>query len=113
VSRWVDCNQLAIWLYDAIEDLVWPLAVPVTVGELETYCGVALDSVGARLEAELAGSLDAEGTLTIEGSASGADIAEDTGRVGRLVDGVWSGSFSEGTTTGDLSGAFTGTRAEP
>ncbi|RLB52718.1 MAG: hypothetical protein DRJ42_14035 [Deltaproteobacteria bacterium] len=111
LATWVDCNQLATWLYDSIDSLIWPISVPVSVGTLEGYCTTALDAVGARLEAELAGSLDADGVLTIRGTVTGSDIDEDTGRVGALVDGAWSGSFTEGAVTGDVTGVFTGARA--
>ena len=110
LASWVDCNQLAVWLSDSIDSLIWPLSGP-SVSTLETYCGDALDSVGARLEAELAGRLGADGLLTIEGSATGSDIDTDTGRVGSLTDGMWSGSFTEDASTGAVTGTFTGTRS--
>lgn len=113
LASWVDCAEVATQLHTAVGDLLFPLPVPVSETTLEMYCDDALGSVGTLLEDELAGSLDAMGTLTLRGSARGADVDEDTGEVGRLADGVWMGTFTEDASTGDVTGTFTGTRAAP
>ena len=61
-----------------------------------------------------------DGTLTIGGTAVGMDIDESTGRVDTLGDGMWSGCFTDDTSTdcsafdaNPITGTFTGTRRVP
>ncbi len=110
IARWVDCTSVAEWLYAELEPLLFPLPVPVSVADLEGYCDSAVASAGTALEAELAARLDTPATLTIQGTALGTDIEEDTGRVGTLSDGQWTGTVTEDTTTGDVTGTFVGAR---
>lgn len=110
IATWVDCAAVARELHSELGTLLFPLPVPVSEADLEGYCDTALISAGEALEAELASRLDTPGTLTIEGMAIGTDIDVDTGRVGTLSDGEWTGTFTEGASTNDVTGTFVGVR---
>ena len=105
IAEWVDCNQIAVWVDDEAGFL------SPGVSDLEGYCMDGLNAVGSLLEDELAGRIDAPGTLTIRGTALGDDIDPATGRVDALVDGMWEGTFTEEDMMRELSGTFTGFRA--
>lgn len=113
LASWLDCNALATSLYNSIESLIFPFPVPVSESTLAGYCTTALNEAGTLLENQLAGSIDEMGTLSLEGSATGAAIDDDTGAVGRLEAGVWMGTFEEASMSADVTGTFTGMRAVP
>lgn len=108
LAEWIDCAQVAVWVKDALDGI--PGAGSITEATLEGYCNTALAAAGGLLESQLADLLDIDGTLTISGTATGEDIDESTGRVDTLVDGMWSGSFSDMASTGDVTGIFMGAR---
>lgn len=108
IAGWVDCMQIAQWLEAEIERL---FVFSPSVSTLRGYCMDGLNAIGTLLEDELAGRIDAPGTLTIRGTAMGADVDDATGRVGELANGMWEGTFAEETMERDLTGTFTGVRA--
>lgn len=108
LAEWVNCNTVAMRLIEILDAQF--ASHGRSLSEMEGYCQVALDGAGSLLEEQLADALDAEGTLTISGTANGTDVDEASGEVGTLSDGAWLGTFGDGTTSRPISGTFTGTR---
>jgi hypothetical protein len=105
LASWVDCASLASDLHSRLGD-----PGVVTESQLETWCGIGLEAAGTLLEGQLAGLLDIDGTLTIGGTADGSGIDESTGQVDTLENGMWSGTWGDGTETESITGTFTGAR---
>ncbi len=109
LGRWIDCTSVGASLRGALDDYIGAGTGPSAM-QLANYCTAALTAAGDALEGALGDYLDSEGTLTLQGTAEGMDIDEETGRVGRLANGMWSGSFGEDTMTMTIEGTFTGAR---
>jgi len=111
LGTFIDCMQLGADLRAALDD--WALVGPgrgPSASSLEGFCVTGLNAAGDALEGALLDFLDDEGTLTLQGTAEGNDIDEETGVVGSLEMGMWSGSFGEDTMTMPITGTFTGMR---
>lgn len=109
LASYIDCVQVGLDLRAAITANIGsggPSAVA-----LEGYCNTALTAAGGAIEGALADYLDSDGTLTLQGVADGEGISMETGRVDRLTNGMWTGSWGEAAAAPEtISGTFTGTR---
>lgn len=108
LGTFIDCRQVGMDLAGAIMREFG--SSPLTASTIESLCDTGLTAAGDALEGALLDFLDSEGTLTLQGTAEGADIDEETGEVGSLEMGMWSGSFGEDTMTMPITGTFTGAR---
>lgn len=98
---WIDCAQVGIWLEDQIG---W-----ISASTYEGYCIAGLTAAGAAIENNLASVIDAETTFTIEGTCDAGDVNDE--RVATtLVNGQWTGSWSEDGQSNAFTGTFTGVR---
>ncbi|MGE0788800.1 MAG: hypothetical protein AB7S26_24215 [Sandaracinaceae bacterium] len=97
----IDCMSVGDWI---------SMQIPVSASTAAGYCMTALNAAGSAIENAIGSALDEESTFTIQGMATGADIDESTMRVGRLENGMWTGSWGEMSMTSNLSGTFTGLR---
>lgn len=101
LATWIDCRAVGA-----------SLAASVGVLSESTYvsaCESGLRAGGLFFDEGLAGATDATGTLTLMGTATGADYGTDM-IAQSLVDGMWAGSWGESGMTGDVTGTFTGAR---
>ncbi len=100
----VNCDSVATWVADNVS------ALPITEDQVRTACNAGLGVASAQIDTRL-GSLvtSAEGTITLMGSAVGADY--DTAMIAQsLEDGMWMGMWGEGEDSGAITGEFTGER---
>lgn len=109
LGTWINCTNVGQSLRDSLDGYIGAGTGPNAM-QLANYCTAALTAAGDALEGALGDYLDAEGTLTLQGTADGADIDMETGRVGRLENGMWTGTFGEDLMTENITGTFTGAR---
>ncbi|MCB9593658.1 MAG: hypothetical protein H6719_13075 [Sandaracinaceae bacterium] len=112
LGTWINCMNVGQSLRDSLDGYIGAGSGPNAMA-LAGYCDAALTAAGDALEGAIGDALDSEGTLTLMGTADGMDIDMETGRVGSLVNGMWSGSFGEDTMTMTIDGTFTGERRAP
>ena len=102
-SAWVDCESVA----DRI-------AATVGTGLLSrddyvSYCNFGVAAAGVALETSLPDLVGGEGTLTLMGE--GQFVVPTRGTTASAIEnGMWMGSWGEGTDTGAITGQFMGPR---
>jgi len=109
LARYIDCTAVGMTLRDSIDGYVGAGVGPNAM-QLANFCTAGLTAAGDAIEDQILDFLDDEGTLTLAGTVDGEGIDMDTGRVGSLTNGMWSGSFGEDTMTETINGTFTGAR---
>ena len=104
LSGWINCGAIGTWLADNVGIL--------DEMDYSDACTSGLVAAGAFIDSQLGSFItDAEGTLSLGGSAMGSDYDPTTNIAQGLVNGTWSGSWGEMGMTGDITGTFTGTRS--
>ncbi len=96
---WINCASVGTWLESEIG---W-----FTASEYEGFCIDGLDAAGVAIESNIHSVTSATTTFTIEGSCEAGNL--DHERVATtLINGVWSGSWSEDGQSNTFTGTFTG-----
>ncbi len=104
VGTWVDCTQVAEWL---IANIPIPL---FTLGTYEGICNIGVDAAGGAIEAGIESAVDAETTLTLEGTTVAGEV-DAFREATTLINGVWDGALVEDDADyGAFPGEFTGVR---
>lgn len=101
LDDWIDCMSVATALY-GVSDLL-------TVAQYQSACEAGIRAAGSFVDTNIAGLIDSEALLTINGTARGTDVST-TGIAQTLDMGVWMGSWDEAGVGDTISGTFTGTR---
>jgi hypothetical protein len=115
LSSLVDCSSLGNRIVESVCSC--DTSIPgdcsgcvISPGTAAGYCATGLAAAGAAIEDSIASRLDSEGTLTIAGTATGADIDPGSAEVNLLQDGMWTGRWGEDATEQDITGTFSGVR---
>ena len=102
VGTWINCGDVAEWLESEIGLL--PLST------YESFCALGIDAAGGAIEGAIESSVDAETTLTLEGTTVAGSV-DEMREATTLINGVWEGQLVEDETSyGDFPGEFTGER---
>ena len=102
VGTWIDCTDVGEWLEDSIGIL--PL------GTYVSFCGLGIDAAGAAIEDAIESSVDAETTMTLQGTTVAGSV-DEMREATTLVNGVWEGHLVEDDLDyGDFPGEFVGER---
>lgn len=101
LQDWIDCGAIA----ESLESSVGILS------ESQYYdiCSTGLMFGGPLLEEAISGYIDADGTLTLQGTAMGADL-DSQAVAQRMNMGMWMGTWGEMARTSNISGTFIGLR---
>ena len=103
-ASWVDCASVGQWL---ALNVAW---VPMSAQGWKSFCDSGIQLAGDTFDNQLAGTIEAEGVLSLEGTCVAADIDPITNIASTLSNGQWVGSWNEvNGGSGDISGTFEGT----
>ncbi len=107
LSGWIDCPAVGMYLASNIGIL--------SETDYTDACNSGLVAAGAFIDSQLGSFItDEAGTLSLGGSAMGADYDSVSNIAQSLSGGMWTGSWGEMGMTGDITGTFTGMRtADP
>ncbi|MFW5741342.1 MAG: hypothetical protein ACOC1F_13360, partial [Myxococcota bacterium] len=102
LGTWIECAAVGQFLADNIGYFD-----PI---DYENYCNTAIDLAGEAFDSSIAGFIDSEGTLKLQGTCTATDIDPITNIAATLSDGKWIGQWGEDAGgAGNVSGTFTGT----
>jgi hypothetical protein len=100
-ADWIDCHSVGVWLEDQIGYL--------TVAAYEGYCNAGIALAGDYIDGQMATWIDVTTEFTLQGTADAGTLNERR-VVQTLVNGLWQGSWTEGTSSATFDGDFTGER---
>ena len=103
LAGWIDCAAVATWLADNVGFL--------SEMDYADACDAGITAAGAFIDSQLGSFItDASGTLSLSGTAMGADYDAVSNIAQSLDAGMWTGAWGEMSMTGSITGTFTGTR---
>jgi hypothetical protein len=106
--EWIDCAAVGAAVYDVADSIT----TAISAADYERYCDMGLEAAGGYVDDNIAGLIDVATTLTIQGTAVGAQPTT-AGIAQELQDGVWMGSWDESGMGDSISGTFTGMLRAP
>jgi hypothetical protein len=101
-ASWVDCTAVGQWLS---ANLMW---VPVSAQGWKNFCQAGIQLAGDTFDTKLAGAIEADGVLELEGTCTASDIDPVTNIAKNLTQGNWVGAWGEGAESGSVTGTFVG-----
>lgn len=102
-GSWIDCAAVGQWLAANVTALQ-------SAQTWESLCDAGIQLAGDTFDSQLAGTIEADGVLRLEGTCVASDIEPITNIAASLTDGEWVGSWNEDNGgSGDITGTFEGT----